>query len=143
MSSRAAESKLDCGDRFLGSRYFPPELIARCAENDPKAVMFGTESVPHVLLTDAQQDSLRAVLDARLRGKKLLACSGGKDTLVPYSNAKPVLTVLSDAAGGWYKDDLTVLDKVYPDAGHEFSKAMVLDSVEFLVDHFSEGASQL
>ncbi|KAF4335883.1 hypothetical protein FBEOM_10257 [Fusarium beomiforme] len=136
MCGRAAGSKLDCGTDFIGSKYFPKDLIEICSKHDPKAVCFGTSPIPSSL-SSAEQTRLRAILDERVRGKKLLLCSGGDDELVPYANTKDFATLLKDAVGekGWYRDGgLEVDDRVYEGIGHKFSPKMVEDAVQFLVN---------
>jgi hypothetical protein len=141
LSSRAAASKLDCGETgFLGSKYFPADTIAAIRKSDPKGILFGTDPVPSLPLSQAEQDRLRKIFDGRIRGKKLLLCSGAADELVPYKHAQPLIGVLKDAAEGWYKDGgLEVDDRVYEGVGHKFSADMVRDAVEFLVRVVGEG----
>ncbi|KAL6874230.1 alpha/beta-hydrolase [Trichoderma longibrachiatum] len=141
LSSRAAASKLDCGETgFLGSKYFPADTIAAIRKSDPKGILFGTDPVPSLPLPQAEQDRLRKIFDGRIRGKKLLLCSGAADELVPYKHAQPLIGVLKDAAEGWYRDGgLEVDDRVYEGVGHKFSAEMVGDAVEFLVRVFGEG----
>ncbi|PTB68501.1 hypothetical protein BBK36DRAFT_1156762 [Trichoderma citrinoviride] len=142
LSSRAAASKLDCGETgFLGSKYFPADTIAAIRKSDPKGILFGTEPVPSLPLSQSEQDRLRAIFDGRrIRGKKLLLCSGAADELVPYKHAQPLIGVLKDAAEGWYKDGgLEVDDRVYEGVGHKFSAEMVSDAVDFLVRVVGEG----
>ncbi|KAJ3529276.1 hypothetical protein NM208_g9838 [Fusarium decemcellulare] len=142
MSDRAGLAALDCGSSFIGSKYFPHDLVKTCLGRDPKALLFGTQSVPSSSLPAAEQARLKSVLDARVRGKKLLLCSGAEDALVPYANSRPLLKVLKEAVGegGWYKDGGVVLDdRVYEGVGHRFSAAMVEDAVKFLVDAVEKG----
>ncbi|KAF7545805.1 hypothetical protein G7046_g9472 [Stylonectria norvegica] len=141
MSDRAKASSLDCGDTFLGSKYFPPSLINTCKTHDPKALLFGLAPTPDVLpLPPAEQARLRSVFDARIRGKSLLLCSGAEDELVPYANSRPLVRVLKDAVGGWYGDGGVVVDdRVYEGVGHRFSKGMVEDAVDFLVEAVERG----
>lgn len=83
---------------------------------------------------------MRDILDSRIRGKRLLVCSGANDRLVPYANSQPFLTLLKDALDGWYSDAGVVLeDRVYEGVGHSFSKDMVQDAVAFLVNAVAEG----
>ncbi|UKZ75009.1 hypothetical protein TrVFT333_002681 [Trichoderma virens FT-333] len=118
LGSRAAASKLDYGGaNFLGSKYFPADSIAT--------------------------DRLRKILDSRVRGKKLLLCSGGADELVPYAQAEPLIRVLKDAVGGWYADGgVEVDDRVYEGVGHRFAADMVNDAVAFLMRVVAEGPRQ-
>ncbi|KAM4057477.1 alpha/beta-Hydrolase [Hirsutella rhossiliensis] len=145
MTHRAQNADLDTGSSpLLGSKYFPPDLIASCNAHDPRAILFGATSPPPLPtppLPAAEQARLRAILDARgLRGKRVLVCSGADDALVPYARSAPLLAVLADAAGGWYRDAGLVLeDRVYEGVGHRFSADMVRDAVAFLVGAVAEG----
>lgn len=141
MSGRAAGSKLDCGPDFIGSKYFPKDLIEICSRHDPKAICFGNSPIPSSL-SSAEQGRLRAILDERVKDKKLLLCSGGDDELVPYANTKEFSTLLKEAVGekGWYRDGgLEVDDRVYEGIGHKFSPKMVEDAVQFLVNAVERG----
>lgn len=127
---------------MLGSKYFPRDLLSVCQNWDPKSIAFGANGapVPSLPLPSSEQARLRDVFDARIRGKKLLACSGGNDKLVPYARSLPFLAVLKDAVDGWYKDGQAVIDdRVYPGVGHKFSADMVKDAISFLVDVVGEG----
>ncbi|KAH7148395.1 Alpha/Beta hydrolase protein [Dactylonectria macrodidyma] len=143
MEDRASSTGLEYGASFLGSKYFPPDVVATCLAQDPKAVLFGTSAVPPAPLMTSERSRLRPLLDSRVRGKRLLLCSGAEDTLVPYANGKPVIDALKDAVGdeaGWYREGRVVLeDRVYEGVGHRFSKDMVLDAVRFLVDAVEAG----
>ncbi|OAA39406.1 hypothetical protein NOR_06244 [Metarhizium rileyi] len=143
MGSRARHSALDTGSAsLLGSKYFPQDLLATCQLHDPKSILFGAGGapVPSLPLSTQEQSRLRAVFDARIRGKKLLACSGGDDELVPYLSAQPFLALLKDAVKGWYSDgEVLVDDRVYAGVGHRFSADMVRDAVAFLVRVVRDG----
>lgn len=142
MSDRAAQANLDCGADFIGSKYFPKDLIGTCCSHDPKTLLFGTSPIPSGPPSDAEQSRLRNILDERIKGKKLLLCSGGDDALVPYANAKPFVTMLKEAVGekGWYRDRGVELDdRVYEGIGHRFSAKMVEDAVRFLVNAVEKG----
>ncbi|KOS22828.1 hypothetical protein ESCO_003455 [Escovopsis weberi] len=142
MSDRGRESNLDLeGAPFFGSRYFPQDLVELCLRNDPKAMLFGAGDVA-APASEEEAARLRGVLDARVRGKKLLLCFGARDRLVPYENSRPLVDLLKDAcaAGGWYADaGLAVTDKVYEGVGHRFSGDMVEDAVAFLMERVREG----
>ncbi|KAF4451586.1 hypothetical protein F53441_5442 [Fusarium austroafricanum] len=142
MTGRAAQANLDCGADFVGSKYFPKDLIEICGHHDPKAILFGTSTIPSSPLSSAEQTRLRAVLDERIRGKKLLLCSGGEDKLVPYAKTKPFATLLKEAVGekGWYRDGgVEFDDRVYEGVGHKFPAEMVEDAVRFLVYAVEKG----
>lgn len=142
MRDRARLSKLptyshdDDGASFTNSKDFPAALVEWVKKLDPKGILFGTDPVPAPGTTSqAEQKRLRAVLDERLRAKKILVTSGGDDKLVPYKCSKPFLDWFKDAISTWYADGgVVVEDKVYPGVGHTFSTEMVRDAVRFIVD---------
>ncbi|EGX87641.1 hypothetical protein CCM_09602 [Cordyceps militaris CM01] len=147
MSTRAAAGNLvvPAGSSFLGSSHFPPSLARVCAAHDPKALLFGADDnhrrrpVPDVPLGEDDRERVRSVLDRhRVAGKRLLLCSGGRDTLVPAAVGQPVVDVLTEASAGWYPA-MSVESRVYEDVGHAFSKDMVTDAVAFLVDAVARG----
>ncbi|KAG6321794.1 hypothetical protein E4U22_001277 [Claviceps purpurea] len=144
MTERHKESPLPTPSPFLGSVYFPSDLVTEIQKVDPKARLFGATAAPPPSppLPASEQDRLRDLLDAKVRGKKVLVCSGGDDKLVPYARSALLLAVLKDAVrpGGWYEDGGFVLeDRVYEGVGHKFNEDMVRDSVKFLVRIVSEG----
>ncbi|GKT91218.1 alpha/beta-hydrolase [Colletotrichum tofieldiae] len=107
LSDRAKKSKLatfsaeDNGVSFLGSRDFPPDLVASCLRHDPKGILFGTGAVPASAgsLSGDERRRLRGVLDGlRLGNKKFLVCSGAEDKLVPYKMSEPFVDFF---AGRW------------------------------------------
>lgn len=144
MTSRAELSKLDYGETgFLGSKYFPADSVATARRFDPKGILFGTDAIPALPLSSTEQDRLRSIFDSRVRGKKLLLCSGGADELVPYSKGEAFIRLLKDAAGGWYADGgVEVDDRVYEGVGHRFAADMVNDAVAFLMRAVAEGPRQ-
>lgn len=102
---------------------------------DPKGILFGTGDVATVPVTAAEQERLRPILDAKIRGKRFQVLSGGADKLVPYSAAIPFLEFFKDATATWYRDgDVYVEDNVYAEAGHVFDPAMKKDAVRFILD---------
>ncbi|KAG5996749.1 hypothetical protein E4U54_002515 [Claviceps lovelessii] len=144
MTNRHKQCPLDTPTPFVGSHYFPPDLLSTVRSHDPKAILFGTTSVPppSTAPSAAEQARLRDILDARVRGKKILACSGSDDHLVPYQRSAPLMALLKHATapGGWYQDGGVVLeDRVYEGVGHAFSADMVSHAVEFLVKVVAEG----
>ncbi|KAG5979442.1 hypothetical protein E4U55_005155 [Claviceps digitariae] len=142
MSNRHKHCPLDTPKPFLGSYYFPPDLLTTVQSHDPKSILFGATSTPPSSVPSGEQARLRKILDARVRGKKVLVCSGGDDQLVPYALSAPLLALLKDAAkpGGWYEDGEFVLeDKVYSGLGHALSAEMVTDAVGFLVKLVAKG----
>ncbi|GJC79713.1 hypothetical protein ColLi_02551 [Colletotrichum liriopes] len=144
LSDRAKKSKLatfsaeDNGVSFLGSRDFPPDLVASCLRHDPKGILFGTGAVPASAgsLSGDERGRLRGVLDGlRLGNKKFLVCSGAEDKLVPYKMSEPFVDFFAGAVETWYAGEGVVLEnKVYEGIGHAFSEGMVEDSLRFLVD---------
>jgi hypothetical protein len=139
MQDRARLSKLktfttDKGASFLGSKDFPKALIGACKKFDPKGILFGMKEVSGPA-SISEQDRLRAVLDSKVRGKRLQILSGGVDKLVPYNAGRQFLDFFKDAVGGWYKDgNVYVEDNIYPAAGHEFTAEMRQDAIRFVLD---------
>jgi hypothetical protein len=137
MSDRARLSKLETytksnGADFLGSKDFPIALVSSIKKWDPRGLLFGTlEIQPNP--SKSEQNRLRAILDAKIKGKKLLVCSGGADKLVPYHCAEPFMQFLKNATSGWYEDgNVHVEDIVYPGIGHAYSEGMVKDTARFV-----------
>ncbi|KAK2616118.1 hypothetical protein N8I77_002827 [Diaporthe amygdali] len=140
MQDRARLSKLATYDRsaggagFLGSSDFPPGLVAQCARYDPKGILFGADGVVESP-PEEQQARLRPILDAHVKGKRLLMCTGGDDKLVPWRCSESFTKFFTGAADGWYKDSGLVADnRVYPGRGHECSPEMVVDAVRFVCE---------
>ncbi|KUJ11804.1 uncharacterized protein LY89DRAFT_699853 [Mollisia scopiformis] len=137
MSDRARLSKLKTytstgGIDFFGSTDFPKALISSCENGDPKAMLFGAADIKGNI-SDKEQNRVKALLDATLKGKHILVCSGGDDKLVPYHCSEPFLTFLKQATSGWYKDgDVYIEDNVYSGVGHAYSKGMVEDTTRFV-----------
>lgn len=131
LKDRARLSKRStAGASFLGSSDFPAALVAQAAQFDPKAIVFGTADVP----VPSDDDSTRNILDAHVRGKRFLLCTGGDDKLVPWRCSEPFTRWFMNAAETWYKDSgLRVDNRIYAGKGHECSDEMVLDAVRFLV----------
>lgn len=140
MKDRARLSKLSTyekktsGARFLGSKDFPPALVAQCAQFDPKGIVFGTDDVVEDP-SKAQQAQLRQILDKHVKGKRLLMTTGGDDKLVPWRCSESFTKFFTNAADGWYKDSGLVVDnRVYAGVGHECSPDMLLDAVRFVCE---------
>jgi hypothetical protein len=139
MTDRARLSKLETytkssGADFLGSKDFPNALVASILKSDPRGVLFGT-SHHHPNPKKLNPPRLREILDAKIKGKKLLVCSGGADKLVPYHCAEPFMQFLKNATSGWYEDgNVYVEDIVYPGVGHAYSEGMVKDTTRFFSD---------
>lgn len=140
MKDRARLSKLSTyekdtkGADFLGSKHFPPALVAQCAQFDPKGIVFGTGDVVDEP-SEAQQARFRHILDTHVKGKRLLMTTGGDDKLVPWRCSEPFTKFFTKASEGWYKDSGLVVDnRVYAGVGHECSPDMVVDAVRFLCE---------
>ncbi|KAI0012621.1 hypothetical protein F4779DRAFT_15788 [Xylariaceae sp. FL0662B] len=140
MRDRARLSRLqtfshaDNGASFLGSKDFPDALVAACKKYDPKGILFGTGEVSSPT-SPAEQERLRPLLDARVRGKRFQILSGGADKLVPYAAGVSFLDFFKNATDTWYKDaGVYVEDIVYPNVGHEFNAEMRKDAVRFILD---------
>ncbi len=146
MADRARLSKRDTyGDgaaSFLGSADFAPSLVQACRRLDPRAILFATDEPrwPDPA-GSGWQAAMQQMLRARVAGKRVLACSGADDKLVPYRCSEPFLNFLGRAAVFWPDLGLRVLDKVYPGRGHEFSDDMAVDAVAFVVDSVADAAA--
>ncbi|EMC92502.1 hypothetical protein BAUCODRAFT_293878 [Baudoinia panamericana UAMH 10762] len=148
MTDRAIRGKLSTcmstdppGRDFSGSADFPPSLLAMIEERDPAGILLGeldTVTGDDYLHTPsaAEQERLRPILERRLKGKKILCVSGGKDRLVPYECAQPFLGWLKravDPREGWARGlRIEVEDIVDSEGRHEFSKTMRKDAERWL-----------
>jgi hypothetical protein len=139
MTDRAKLSKLESytsnnGADFLGSKDFPKALITSVQKSDPRGQFFGTSEInPNPSVTE--QARLRGLFDSKIKGKKVLVCSGGDDKLVPYHCSEPFMNFLKNATNGWYKDgNVYVEDNVYPEVGHAYSEGMIKDTMRFVSD---------
>jgi hypothetical protein len=135
MSARAKNSDLDCGNDFLGSKYFPSDLIGTCKAYDPKGLLFGSDALPALPMSDKERSRVAEILASRgcIRGKKLLLLSGADDKLVPHRHTVPVVKILESIGG------VDVSDKLYEGVGHAFSGDMVEEAVRFLVSAVEKG----
>ncbi|KAF8852165.1 hypothetical protein BDZ45DRAFT_123835 [Acephala macrosclerotiorum] len=139
MSDRARLSKLETyttsnGSNFLGSVDFPKALISSCEKGDPKGMLFSTSDI-NVNPSRQEQERLKGLLDAKLKGKRVLVCSGGDDKLVPYHCSELFLAFLKQATSGWYKDGgVYVEDNVYTGVEHAYSESMAKDTTRFVSD---------
>ena len=122
------------GADFFGSEDFPQALIDSVQKSDPKGQLFGLSEIP-VNPSEAEQKRLCAILDPKIKNKKLLLCSGGADKLVPYHCGAQFIQFLKTASDVWYKDgNVHIQDNVYPKAGHEFTPEMVKGATRFISD---------
>lgn len=139
MSDRARRNKRSSytetsGVDFFGSEDFPNALVSSIQKWDPKGMLFGSSDVV-TSPSEIEQKRLRLILDEKIKGKRVLVCSGGADKLVPYHCSEPLLKFLKEAASGWYKDGkVSVEDIVYPGIGHKYSEGMVKDTTRFISD---------
>jgi hypothetical protein len=147
MTDRARLSKLETyassnGSDFLGSKDFPKALVSSIQKWDPRGLLFGTSEIT-ANPSEGQQKHLREILDAKLKGKRLLVCSGGADKLVPYHCSEPFMQFLKNATSRWYTDgNVYVEDNVYPGIGHAYSKGMVKDTTRFISDTLAGTSSK-
>jgi hypothetical protein len=139
MSDRARNLKREAytasnGAAFFGSKDFPDSLVSSVLKRDPRGILFGTGEV-NLGPSESEQARLSEILDAHVKGKRLLVCSGGDDQLVPYRCSEPFLRFLKQATQSWYRDrDFYVEDVVYPGVGHAYSDGMMKDTMRFVND---------
>jgi hypothetical protein len=145
MTDRARLSKLETytstkGVDFLGSKDFPKALISSIQKWDPRGLLFGTSEI-NAIPSEKEQAGLGEILGSKIKGKRVLVCSGGDDKLVPYHCSEPFMKFLKNATSGWYRGgNVYVEDNVYPGVGHVYSEGMVKDTTRFISD-FLKGAS--
>ncbi|TLS26398.1 hypothetical protein PpBr36_04584 [Pyricularia pennisetigena] len=133
----------DNGASFIGSKDFPPDLVRACEKYDPRGLVFGPRKTPSWPLPVEQEPEAKRIVTSRLRGKRMLSCSGGDDKLVPYYCSKPFVDFMKGVQKEWSELDVVFDDRVYAGAGHEFSPGMVTDAVKFLVETTrAEGSRQ-
>ncbi|KAI9048596.1 hypothetical protein LZ554_007429 [Drepanopeziza brunnea f. sp. 'monogermtubi'] len=157
MTDRARLSKLPTytytttsppGSSFLGSPDFPTALITSVSKSDPRGLLFGTAPIPtpSPAPSPAEQARLGPLLDARIRNKKILVCSGAADKLVPYHCSQPLLDFLKAATepdAGWYRDGgVSLDDRVYEGVGHAYSEDMARDVVRFVSEFLASGGGE-
>lgn len=134
LSKRPSYTSPPNGASFLGSKDFPKALVSSVKKSDPRGMLFGTSEID-VHPSAQEQDRLRQILDQKIKGKKVLVCSGGDDKLVPYHCSEPFMDFLKMASNSWYKDGgLYVEDNVYPGVGHAYSEGMAKDASRFVCD---------
>lgn len=130
------------GANFLGSRDFPKALTRTIHRWDPRGLIFGNSEI-QTSLSESEQNRIRGVFDSRIKGKRLLVCSGGDDKLVPYHCSKPFLDFFKNATSGWYKDgNVYVEDIVYDGVGHAISDGMIKDYTRFICDILAQDAGK-
>lgn len=146
MTDRARLSKLahfradGSASSFAGTDDFPPHLVDMCKRRDPRGILFGT-SPPRIVDDAATQQCFREVLRRRqLADKQILILSGADDKLVPGRCSREFLDALGHAATTWYADGrVTLIERVFPDTGHEFSEDMKKVAVDFIMDAVAKG----
>lgn len=147
MTDRARLSKLKTyissdGAEFLGSKDFPKALMSSVQKWDPKGMLFGASEI-NIHPSESEQERLRQILDKKIKGKRVLVCSGGDDKLVPYHCSEQFMKFLKTATSSWYKDgDVYVEDNVYPGIGHAYSEGMVKDTTRFFADILASTSSR-
>jgi hypothetical protein len=130
------------GAEFFGSKDFPDTLISSTMQRDPKALLFGTGEISQSP-SEIEKRYLRGILDARVRGKRVLVCSGGDDKLVPYRCSEPFLRFLKDASWSWYSEgDFHIEDVVYQGVGHKYTEEMVGATARFVVNALNSPVSR-
>jgi hypothetical protein len=146
MSDRARLSKRETyttsnGAGFFGSNDFPKALISSIQKSDPKGMLFGTSEIQSNP-PESEQRRFREIFDMKIKGKRLLVCSGADDKLVPYHCAEPFMQFLKEATSTWYKDgNVYVEDNVYPGVGHAYSADMLRDTTRFVSDILAGSSS--
>lgn len=139
MTDRARLTKLDTytegnGKNFHGSKHFPTALVAAIRRWDPTGLLFQGKEI-EASPSSEEQERIRKILDARVKSKSILVCSGGADKLVPYHCAEPFMKFFKNATSGWYRDgNVYVEDNVYDGVGHAYSDVMAKDAERFIVD---------
>jgi len=139
MTDRARLSKLKTytstqGADFHGSKDFPLALMGSLRKWDPKGIVFGASDIK-ATPTIAKQELYKEIFDQKIKGKRILVCSGADDKLVPYHCSEPFLQFSKNATTGWYKEgNVYVEDNVYPGVGHAFSDDMLKDTIKFVND---------
>ncbi|CCU81532.1 alpha/beta hydrolase fold-containing protein [Blumeria hordei DH14] len=133
MSNRAQLSHREsAGQTFLCSSDFPSELIKTILQWDPRGIIFGIAEVM-VNPDQVHHSSLSNILDSKVKGKRILVCSGGEDKLVPYHCNEPMFEFFRNAASGWYSEKNFRLEEIiYPGVGHIFDDRMLKDSTRFV-----------
>lgn len=153
MTDRAIRSKVPSamnsdppGRHFLGSKDFPPPLLAAIEQYDPAGILLGELDTvtgdDHMHPpSEPEKKRLRPIMNERLAGKKVICLAGGKDKLVPYAQSEPFLTWLKKAIdkdqGWWNGQGFELEDIMYPESRHEFSSPMRKEAERWLCDYMS------
>lgn len=156
MTDRARLSKLSTwlqpsdkpGSKFLGSRHFPTSLVEIVRKRDPTAflrqgmMMIPVDSLPADDYEYERRDV--EIINRHLGGKRILCLSGKADKLVPYRLTESFVSWLkrySDSAAAASitseprartRANVYVQDSVYSDTAHEFTEAMMEESLRFI-----------
>ena len=132
------------GASFFDSPSFPPALIDAVKKWDIKAQLFGTADI-NLPSSVQEQKGLSSILGERLKDKKILACYGADDELVPHSSSQPMLKFLKDTAKSlnpYPLGDFALEDFVFPGTGHLFTEDMLQKAMRFINEHVAEGCSK-
>lgn len=166
MSHRAEKSKLEtwrssdpAGAKFLGSKDFPPALLAATDAYDPAGLLMGeivaapsgswdsTRKDEYLRSpSEREQRRLMPLMRDHLRGKRIFNLAGGSDKLVPYGASEPFLGWLKTAIapGGWFDgrtQGTSLKDKVYEGVGHDMSSQMLKDAVDYIVETLDDSSA--
>ncbi|KAK1778191.1 hypothetical protein QBC45DRAFT_168004 [Copromyces sp. CBS 386.78] len=125
---------------FLGSKDFPPSLVAAACRTDPKGILFGTSPIPSSPSSpssspssaDEEESQRRQILIERLQGKQFLLCNGAEDKLVPPRCGEAFTKWFKEAAEKYKEPRISVDERTYAGVGHTFSVGMVKDAVEWV-----------
>ena len=155
MADRARLSKLETwangsppGASFIGSKDFPPGLVAAVEKYDPAGLFFGSVSRRTAETysqdpTPSEKKRLTDLFRATLQGKQILNLAGGADKLVPYACGEPFLRWLKKAIApqGLFHDGEVVLeDMIFDGVGHEMTPAMVKEALRFISESLEQSA---
>lgn len=115
-----------------------------CLKYDPRGILFGTDTVPKsaASVKPGERERITALLADKVGGKRILTTFGSTDKIVPYSASSRFLDFVCEANDSWAKGaGFTVQQKVYEQAGHEFTEEMIADALQFLTEEMKAGAA--
>lgn len=140
MRQRAEKSGLQtwkgsapAGSRFIGSADFPQALVDAVARYDPAGLLMHEIDNPEAP-SIFEKAKLEVQLEQHLKGKRILALSGGADKLVPYACGEQFLDFLKKSTKGKPTLGLELEDLVFNGVGHETTPAMAERAVKFICD---------
>ncbi|MCJ1326387.1 hypothetical protein MMC10_003051 [Thelotrema lepadinum] len=136
------------GSAFVGSRDFPPDLVAAVEAYDPAGLFLGliaqrsSESYTREP-SDEEKKTLIPLMRQTLQGKRILNLSGKEDKLVPYAQSQPFLDWLKNATCdgplGWFGNSEIVLrDLIFDGVGHAMTPAMVDEAINFIAESLEQ-----